>query len=42
MENGRTALRPVTVGADIGGGRIEVVNGLVSGERIARTAVVTR
>jgi RND family efflux transporter MFP subunit len=42
MENGRTALRPVTVGADIGGGRIEVVNGLVSGERVARTAVVTR
>ena len=42
MENGRTALRPVTVGADIGGGRVEIVNGLVSGERVARTAVVTR
>ena len=42
MENGRTALRPVTVGADVGGGRVEVLNGLASGERVARAAVVTR
>jgi RND family efflux transporter MFP subunit len=42
MENGRTTLRPVTVGGDVGGGRVEVVSGLASGERVARTAVVTR
>ena len=42
MQNGRTALRSVTVGADVGGGRIEVVSGLSSGERVARTAVITR
>ena len=42
MENGRTALRPVTVGGDVGGGRVEVVSGLASGERVARTAAVTR
>ena len=42
MENGRTALRPVTVGGDVGGGRVEVVSGLASGERVARTVVVTR
>ena len=38
MENGRTAMRPVTVGVDVGGGRVEVVSGLTSGERVARTA----
>jgi len=42
MENGRTALRSVTVGADVGGGRVEVVSGLSPGERVMRTAVATR
>ena len=42
VENGRTVLRPVTVGADVGGGRVEVVSGLASGERVARTATATR
>jgi hypothetical protein len=41
-ENGRTSLRTVTVGADLGGGRVEVLSGLSSGERIARSAIVTR
>jgi RND family efflux transporter MFP subunit len=41
-ENGRTSLRTVTVGADLGGGRVEVLSGLSPGERIARSAVVTR
>ena len=41
-DNGRTALRSVTVGADLGGGRVEVLSGLSSGERIARTAALTR
>jgi multidrug efflux pump subunit AcrA (membrane-fusion protein) len=35
-ENGRTALRAVTLGADLGGGRVEVVSGLAPGERLAR------
>jgi RND family efflux transporter MFP subunit len=42
MQNGRTSLRSVTVGGDVGDGRVEVVSGLSSGERVARTAVVTR
>jgi membrane fusion protein, multidrug efflux system len=42
MQNGRTALRSVTVGADVGGGRVEVVSGLSSGERVARTAALAR
>ena len=42
MQNGRTALRSVTVGADVGGGRVEVVSGLSSGERVARTAALSR
>jgi len=42
MENGRTSLRSVTVGADVGGGRVEVLSGLSSGERVARSAAVTR
>ena len=42
MQNGRTALRSVSVGADVGGGRVEVVSGLSPGERVMRTAVVTR
>jgi len=36
VDNGRSTLRPVTVGADIGGGRVEVVSGLSPGERLAR------
>jgi RND family efflux transporter MFP subunit len=42
MENGRTVLRPVTIGADVGEGRVEIVSGLASGERVARTAGTTR
>ena len=42
MENGRTALRSVTLGADVGSGRVEVVSGLASGERVARTTAITR
>lgn len=42
MQNGRTSLRSVTVGSDVGGGRVEVLSGLSSGERVARTAAVTR
>lgn len=38
VENGRTTLRPVTVGADVGGGRVEVLSGLSPGERLARPA----
>jgi membrane fusion protein (multidrug efflux system) len=38
MQNGRTALRSVTVGGDVGGGRVEVLSGLSSGERVARSA----
>ena len=42
MESGRTVLRPVTIGADVGEGRVEIVSGLASGERVARTAGTTR
>lgn len=35
-ENGRTALRAVTLGADLGNGRVEVVSGIAVGERLAR------
>jgi RND family efflux transporter MFP subunit len=42
MENGRTALRAVTLGPDVGDGRVEVVTGLASGERVARNANGTR
>ena len=42
LENGGTSVRPVTVGADVGDGRVEIVSGLTSGERVARTTVVTR
>lgn len=38
LENGGTSVRPVTVGADVGNGRVEIVSGLTSGERVARTA----
>jgi hypothetical protein len=36
VEGAGSALRPVTLGADIGDGRVEVLNGLSLGERIAR------
>lgn len=36
VENGRSTLRPVTTGADLGGGRVEIVSGLSAGERLAR------
>ena len=36
IENGRSTLRPVTVGRDLGNGRVEVVTGLSAGERLAR------
>ena len=36
VDGGRSTLRPVTVGRDVGGGRVEVLNGLASGERLAR------
>jgi RND family efflux transporter MFP subunit len=36
LEGSGTALRPVSLGADLGGGRVEIVNGLSPGERIAR------
>jgi membrane fusion protein, multidrug efflux system len=35
VENGATSMRPVVLGADIGGGRVEIVSGLSAGERIA-------
>jgi RND family efflux transporter MFP subunit len=36
-ENGRSALRAVTLGADLGDGRVEVVSGLAAGERLVRS-----
>jgi RND family efflux transporter MFP subunit len=36
VENGRSTVRPVTVGRDVGGGRVEVTSGLSAGERLAR------
>jgi RND family efflux transporter MFP subunit len=36
-EHGRTALRAVTLGADLGDGRVEVVSGLAPGERLVRS-----
>ena len=36
VEHGRSTLRPVTIGRDLGGGRVEVVSGLSAGERLAR------
>jgi RND family efflux transporter MFP subunit len=35
-EGGRTTLRAVTLGAELDGGRVEVVSGLAAGERLAR------
>ena len=42
MQNGRTALRSVTVGGDVGGGRVEILSGLSPGERVAKQAVTSR
>jgi len=42
MQNGRTSLRSVTIGAEVGGGRVEVLSGLSSGERVAKAATVAR
>jgi RND family efflux transporter MFP subunit len=36
VDNGRTTLRPVTIGRDLGGGKVEVMSGLAPGERLAR------
>jgi RND family efflux transporter MFP subunit len=36
VENGRSTLRPVTLGRDVGKGRVEVLSGLSPGERLAR------
>ena len=36
VDNGRSTLRPVTVGRDVGNGRVEILSGLASGERLAR------
>jgi len=36
VDNGRTTLRPVTIGRDLGGGKVEIVSGLTLGERLAR------
>ena len=36
VENGRSTLRPVIIGGDLGKGRVEVVSGLSAGERLAR------
>lgn len=36
VENGRSTVRPVTLGGDAGGGRVEVISGLAVGERLAR------
>jgi membrane fusion protein, multidrug efflux system len=36
VDNGRTTLRPVTIGRDLGGGKVEVVSGLTPGEHLAR------
>jgi RND family efflux transporter MFP subunit len=42
MQDGRTALRSVTVGGDVGNGRVEILSGLSPGERVAKQAVVAR
>ena len=36
IENGRSSLRAVTLGRDLGNGRVEVIQGLSPGERVAR------
>ena len=37
-DNEKTILRPVTVGAELGDGRVEVVSGLAAGEKVVRSA----
>jgi RND family efflux transporter MFP subunit len=36
VDDGRSMLRPVTVGRDLGDGRVEILSGLAAGERLAR------
>jgi RND family efflux transporter MFP subunit len=36
VDGGRSTLRPVTTGRDVGGGRVEFLSGLSAGERLAR------
>jgi len=36
VDNGHNTLRPVTVGRDVGNGRVEILSGLSAGERLAR------
>ena len=36
VENGRSTLRTVTLGRDVGNGRVEILSGLSAGERLAR------
>jgi len=36
VENGRSTLRSVTVGREIGGGRVEIISGVSLGERLAK------
>lgn len=36
VDNGRTSMRAVTIGASLANGRLEVVSGLAPGERLAR------
>jgi membrane fusion protein (multidrug efflux system) len=36
VDNGHSTLRPVTVGRDLGDGRVEILAGLAPGERLAR------
>ena len=36
VENGRSTLRSVTVGREIGGGRVEIISGVSLGEHLAR------
>jgi len=38
VDGGRSTLRPVTLGRDLGGGKVEVLSGLSPGERLARPA----
>jgi len=37
-DNEKTILRPVTLGAELGDGRVEVVSGLAAGEKVVRSA----